>query len=225
LRHFRKILAQFCGGFLLVAPFAAAQTPETHQVTDMLGRTVTVPVHIDRIAEQFPAHTVTDVMLGAGDKIVAIPTNVKTIPLLQKIYPRITAIPDLFRNGGAVNIEDVLSLHPDVVSALDGGATVAPFGSAGLTAVVMSFSRLPDLAPSITLAGQLYGGAAQDRARAFVTYFNGKVAMIQQRLADLPEAQRPSVVHISSFPPPRDRWWPFLDRRLDPPWRRHGCGA
>ena len=32
-------------------------------------------------AEQFPAHTVTDIMLGVGSKLDAIPQNVSTIPL------------------------------------------------------------------------------------------------------------------------------------------------
>lgn len=173
----------------------------THVVTDIAGRVVTVPVTINRIAEQFPAHTVTDIMLGVGDKIIVIPPNVKTIPLLRKIHPGVAAIPELFRNGGGVNIEDLLAHNPDVVSTLDAGATLKPFETAGIPAVVMVFDRMPQFAPSITLAGEVYGGAAKEKAKTFVDYFNAKQAMIQRRLASLPDGDRPSVVHISSFPP------------------------
>src|SRR5262245_32857712 len=58
-------------------------------VTDMSDRRVTVPAVVERIGEQFPAHTVTSIMLGAGDRIAAIPPNVSTLPLLRKIYPRV----------------------------------------------------------------------------------------------------------------------------------------
>ncbi len=173
----------------------------THVVTDMTGASVAVPVTVNRIAEQFPAHTVTDIMLGMGDKLVAIPQNVKTIPLLKKIHPGIADVPELFRNGGSVSIEDLLALRPDVVSALDGGAVAKPLQAAGIPAAVMSFSRLSQLAQSITLAGDVYGDAAHARAKMFVDTFNAKLASIQARLASLPPEQRPSVVHISSFPP------------------------
>ena len=173
----------------------------THVVTDIAGRAVTVPITINRIAEQFPAHTVTDIMLGVGDKVIAIPQNVKTIPLLRKIHPGVAAIPELFRNGGGVNIEDLLARNPDVVSTLDAGATLKPFEAAGIPAVVMVFDHMPQFAPSITLAGEVYGGAAKEKAKAFVDYFNARQAMIESRLASLPDGERPSVVHISSFPP------------------------
>jgi iron complex transport system substrate-binding protein len=65
----------------------------------------------------------------------------------------------------------------------------------------MVFDRMPQFTPSITLAGEVYGGAAKGKAKAFVEYFNATQAMIQSRLASLPDDERPSVVHISSFPP------------------------
>ncbi|WP_210253248.1 ABC transporter substrate-binding protein [Beijerinckia sp. L45] len=190
-----------CGAALLLWAQAASAAPATHVVTDMRGNAVTVPETIERLAEQFPAHTITDIMLGMGDKLVAIPRNVKTIPLLQKVYPGITAVPETFRNGGTVNIEDLLSRRPDVVSMLGGTVSDTPFKTAGIPAVVMTFASLEQLPKSITLAGDVYGGDAKVKAAAFVAYFNGKLAAIQARLADLPDAQRPSVVHISSFPP------------------------
>ena len=174
---------------LIGGPSGRAQS-SSHTIIDMAGRRVSVPTVINHIAEQFPAHTVTDIMLGVGDKIIAIPQNVKTIPLLRKIDPAISNVPELFRNGGGVNMEDLLARNPDVVSVLNTPATFKPFETAGIAAVVMEFARLPDLAPSITLAGEVYGGTAKEKAGAFVDYLNAKVAMIQSRLAKLPHGQR-----------------------------------
>jgi iron complex transport system substrate-binding protein len=185
----------------LLAGVLLAAAPATHTVVDMSGASVAVPVVINRIAEEFPAHTVTDIMLGVGDKLVAIPQNVKTIPLLRQVYPRITAIPELFRQGGNVNIEDLLARAPDIVSATDGRGAAGVLRAAGLPAVVMTFRTLKQLPASILLAGQVYGGPAADRAREYVDYLNARIALIAARTATLRPDQRPSVVHISGFPP------------------------
>ncbi|CAO5230054.1 ABC transporter substrate-binding protein [Frankia sp. AgKG'84/4] len=175
--------------------------PTTQVVTSMSGEKVTVPLRIDRIAEQFPAHTVTDIMLGVGNKLVAIPQNVKTIPFLRKVFPDINSKPELFRNGGKVNMEELLKLKPDVVSTISGGATLTPFTQAGLPALDMDFNTFPELVPSITLAGTVYGGAAAAKAKEYGDYVNAKLSMVQSRLASLTPAQKPSVVHIASYPP------------------------
>ncbi|MCK9893686.1 ABC transporter substrate-binding protein [Frankia sp. AgB32] len=180
---------------------ATAAAPTTQVVTSMSGEKVTVPLKIDRIAEQFPAHTVTDLMLGVGDKLVAIPQNVKTIPFLRKVFPDINSRPELFRNGGKVNMEELLRLRPDVVSTISGGTTLTPFKKAGLPALDMDFNTFPELVPSISLAGKVYGGAAAAKAQEYGDYVNARLSMVQSRLASLPPAQKPSVVHLASYPP------------------------
>ncbi|WP_308301652.1 ABC transporter substrate-binding protein [Frankia umida] len=134
-------------------------------VTDLSGAKVTVPTIINSIAEQFPAHTVTDVMLGVGDKLVAIPQNVSTIPFMQTVQPSITKVPQLFRNGGMVNMEQLLQRKPDVVSLISGGDTATPFKNAGIPAVSMFFTKLDDITRSMTVAGETYGGAAAAKAK------------------------------------------------------------
>ncbi|MGH3669689.1 MAG: ABC transporter substrate-binding protein [Pseudonocardiaceae bacterium] len=170
-------------------------------VTTISGAQVRVPLQVKRIAEQFPAHTATDIMLGVGDKLVAIPPNVKTLPFLKKVFPGIVSVPELFQNGGGVNMEELLQAKPDVVSAIDGGTVLAPFQAAGLPAVDMYFPNLSQLTQSITLAGQVYGGMAAKIAQQYNDYFDANVKLIESRLANLPDSQRPSVLHIRNFPP------------------------
>lgn len=184
-----------------IATISAAAQPATHTVTDMTGATVVVPVKVERIAQQFPAQTVTVIMLGAGDKLVAIPQNVKTIPLMQKIYPRITELPEAFPSSGPVNIEDLMTLEPDVV-IMFAGANVAPqLETAGIPGVVLQFYNFEEFARSVTLAGEILGDEAAERASAFNEYVAGRLEMVTSRTASLTPEQRPSVVHISSFDP------------------------
>lgn len=198
----RRLAGLIVFGVVAGSGFAPAHAdPATHAVVDMSGASVTVPVTIERIAEQFPAHTATDIMLGVGDRLVAIPQNVKTIPFLRKVYPRIAAVPEIFKPGGSFNVEELLARRPDVVSVLGSGAALKPFETAGLPAVNMLFATFDGLSRSIVLAGEVYGGEAKARAAAYVDYFRSKHDMIKSRLADLPAERRPTVVHIASFPP------------------------
>lgn len=191
-------IAILAGALALSAGSALSAEPAAHVVTDFKGRTVTVPATVDRIAEQFPAHTAMDIMLGAGDRLVAIPRNVKTIPLLRKVYPRIADVPELFQNGGGVNIEELMALKPDVVSV---GAAAKPFEAAGMPAVAMGFDSYETMTNAVLLAGEVYGGSAVDRAKAYVDYLNAKVELVKSRTGNLPADQKPSVLHIASYPP------------------------
>ncbi|CAO5149885.1 iron complex transport system substrate-binding protein [Frankia sp. AiPs1] len=195
-------LAAGCGssGSSTAAP-AAPATPTTQVVTGMSGEKATVPLKVDRIAEQFPAHTVTDIMLGAGDRLVAIPQNVKTLPFLRTVFPRINDLPELFRNGGKVNMEELLKLKPDLVSTSSGGDTLTPFRQAGIPAVNTAYNTFAELVPSIELSGKMYGGTAPAKAKAYADYVNAKLKLVRSRLANLPADQAPSVVHIASYPP------------------------
>jgi len=106
-----------CGG----PASAPTSAPTTRVVTGLGDEQITLPLTINRIGEQIPAHTATDIMLGAGPRLVAIPMNVKTIPFLKQVYPPIVAVSDLFQNGGGVNMEDLLKLKPDLISTVDAG--------------------------------------------------------------------------------------------------------
>lgn len=185
------VAAASCGG----PPESAA--PTTRVVTDMAGNEVTVPTEVRRVGEQFPAHTVITIMLGAGSKISAITTNVKTIPFLQKVYPEISSIPELFPyDGTAGNVEELLRLDIDAVFSYNDS-----YQNSGVANLDVSFFSYTELADAVTLAGNVLGGTAPERAKKYVDYLNKNVELVRSRVANLPESERPSVVHIPDFPP------------------------
>ncbi|MCM3886163.1 ABC transporter substrate-binding protein [Frankia sp. R82] len=176
---------------------SASPTPANHVVTDLSGAQVTVPTTINKIAEQFPAHTVTDVMLGVGDKLVAIPQNVSTIPFMQTVQPGIAKVPQLFRNGGMVNMEQLLQRKPDVVSLISGGDTATPFKNAGVPAVSMFFTKLDDITKSMTVAGATYGGPAVAKAKAYNAYYEKVSAALSSKLSGA--TAKPKVLFIEAY--------------------------
>lgn len=75
------------------------------------------------------------------------------------------------------------------------------YGNSGIPNLNVDFATYSELAEAGTLAGDVLGGTAPERVKAYVDYLTKNVNLVESRLANLPESQRPSVVHIPSFPP------------------------
>lgn len=112
-RNFVLLLALFIWGLSLSGPGCRSKTDETptpvemRQVTDGLGRTVTVPVKITRAVSLAPSLTENIFAVGAGNRLVGVttycnyPEQAKSI---QKVGDTITP-----------NLEMIVALKPDVV--------------------------------------------------------------------------------------------------------------
>lgn len=128
----------------------AAPTREMRQVTDDLGRTVTVPVEITRVVSTAPSITEMVFAAGGGDRLVGVttfcdyPEEAKTI---AKIGDTMTP-----------NIETIVALKPDIVfvstaSQLEtftktleqNGIAVYVSNPTSLDGVFQSMGRLADL--------------------------------------------------------------------------------
>lgn len=190
---------------LLACGSSDPSAQQTQRVfTDMSGAKVKVPTEVERVGEEFPAHTVTTVMLGAGEKLAAVPPNVKTLPFLKKVYPEIASVPELFQSDASVNLEELIEAQVDVVFgwglALD-GTPLEKYKKAGIPALAVGFNSYAELGQSVMVAGDVLGGEARQEARAYVDYINKNINLVESRLANLPASERPSVLHISSYPP------------------------
>lgn len=193
-------LLSACGG--TASPNSSARAAQTvHTVTDMTPTRVTVPVHVTGIGEAFPAHVITDIMLGAAAKITAVPPNVKEVPLLAAVDPGINRVPELFSNDGSASVEELLKAKTDVVYQFGGGSSLQPFRAAGMAGLNVGFTSWAQLGQSVLLAGEVDGPTELARAKAYVRYLDANVKLVTSRVAKLPASQRPSVLHIASYPP------------------------
>ncbi|MDR6292135.1 iron complex transport system substrate-binding protein [Inquilinus ginsengisoli] len=202
-------LALLCAGWLLAAA-PAATAAETRTVTDQLSRTVTVPADIQRIVVL--QHQTLDILveLGAADKIVGVLRSWPSlIPGLDKYAPQLVGLPtpgDL----STANVEELLRLKPDVVFVTNyaPAAMIDQIAKAGVPVVAISLSQgegveAPKLNPTfadddvayaeglkagVKLIGAIVGKS--ERADQLLDYAFSRRAMVQQRVADLPQADR-----------------------------------
>lgn len=174
----------------------ATPAPAFKNITDMSGKTVTVPSNINRIVITCQGGAVQDVIIFAGaNKIVGQPPAT-SFPLLMKMYPSLnnTTNPGSFNN---INIETILQLQPDIVIAsktsTQGNQVIE---NAGIPVVTISTgsANISTLMTEFKMMGILFGN--QSQSDALVSYWDNRLQMINDRLSNVSPNQRKHVYYM-----------------------------
>jgi iron complex transport system substrate-binding protein len=193
---------------LAAAPVSWAQ--DSRVITDQLGRSVTVPAHVQRVVAL--QHQALDIVveLGAADRLVGVLRSWRSlIPGLDRMDP---ALDTLSTPGDltTVNIEALLSLHPDVVFVTNyaPAAMVQQITAAGLPAVVISLAKgegtdKAKLNPTFADDDAAYADGLTDGVRLIATVLGTQARgeqlidaafagrhLVEQRVAGIPPDQR-----------------------------------
>lgn len=178
-------------------------TGATQTITDMTGNTVQIPVTIDRVADFWNAHNEVVLMLGAGDKIVATTSIVHSMPMFNKVYPRIGTIPAPFDSATkVVTMEDTVSVKPDIAILSDGmNKSADQLSAAGIPVVTLYFTTFEDLKKCFLLTGSILGGDAKENAEKYNDYLDTKLSEIRAVTSKIPADKKLSVLHINSLKP------------------------
>src|SRR4029078_6421082 len=102
-------------------PRSSTAPAPTRLVTDITGRTVTIPSLVTLVAAPWHANNGMVLMMGAANKIVATTLQAKKQPWFRKLFPRIDQVPAAFDDAGDVNLETLIAARPDVVLMAYGG--------------------------------------------------------------------------------------------------------
>ena len=185
LLHLTTILA-----FLTISMGCGSKTPrpEAVEVTDDVGRTVSVRIPVERIVTMAPNLTEITYAAGAGDLLVGVTTA-------DNYPPEVDSLPKFSAVG--VDFEAVLSLKPDVVLATDqvnSPRDADMFDSLDIPILYMSFSSLDDIFDGIGSVGQLAGTA--QRAQDHAATLRDAVKELRDRTSTATE--RPDVLFLIS---------------------------
>ena len=205
----RSIFGLVAAAVIGLAISTAQAADDRLKVTDLAGRTVEVPAHVDRI------------LLGEGRQIYIVAaldrenpigriagwkdeferSDLDTYKLYQTRFPGIDAIPDIGDpEEGTFNAEQAIALKPDVLFLLLGqkqaaeeSGLIRTLENAGIATVFIDFRDEPftNTEPSVRLFGQILG--RQDRAEDFIAFFRQQMAVVEDRLAKA-DAPRPKVM-------------------------------
>jgi iron complex transport system substrate-binding protein len=194
---------------VFVGCFAARA--QTRSFTDMTGQTTSLPVHITRVGDMWPANNEIVVMLGGGNKLVATTTVLRSLPWIRTVYPGFTQIPSPFTVGD-VNVEELLKANPQVVIVTTGGtktvsasssALAQSINSVGIPTVTFYMTNFDELKQTVLLTGQLLGPDETRKAQSWAAYFDVRLAKIRRVIATVPPVRKPTILHVMGVSPIR----------------------
>lgn len=167
-------------------------------VTDDVGRAVSVPDNITKIAALDPFAAELLVLIGAGRWIVACPNGVKRNQLLHVLYPNLKNIP-VVHPGGSINAEELLALKPDVVllkySIYKTEAETRKLDRLGVPYLVVRCANISDQLHALALIGDLAGGEPRRKAAMIIDYYRQTLDLVAGKTSQIPAAERISVYH------------------------------
>ncbi len=194
---------------LLAGPASAAPI----QVTDVLGRTVTLPGPAHRVvlaqARHFQVLSLLTpdpaaILAGWSDEFKT--SFAPDYQAALKRFPSLAKVPVVGRHtADSFSVESALALRPDLVVMTASFAGLAQgqraedspiirrLEAAQVPVIVIDFFMRPleNTVPSLRALGTAIGHVAQ--TEAFIRFYEQHMQAVAQRLADLPEAQRPPV--------------------------------
>ncbi|MBP2643351.1 MAG: hypothetical protein H6Q67_1238 [Firmicutes bacterium] len=169
-------------------------------IVDASGATVEIPANIMRIADGWPAHNEILCMLGAGDKIVATVGVVTQRPWMNKINPQMNKAVAAFNMSDA-NLEALMKEKPDIVFMTLNNKSAKKIADLGIPVVQLTFNDFSSMKECIRTTGRILGEEGRQRAEKYIGYLDSKLMLISGRTVNIPQEQKPKVLHISSLHP------------------------
>ena len=207
----KKTLALFLAFLMIATVFAGwtaafADSEATVEITDMKGRTVTLPADIQRVVVTFNMEEYFAVSGPEGiNKLVGWSHKYwegrrqDAYDAFTAVYPQLADIPDVGYNGD-ISIEAIIALQPDVVLASSTGANYNALEpafdnlrQAGIECVFFDFHKqtVETHCQSVKLLGTILG--QEERADEIAAFYTDQLALVTDRLTDLPDEARPRV--------------------------------
>lgn len=174
----------------------AADVPETREVTDLAGNTITVPGKLESvIITSWKGAMETLMILGHEDLIHGM-SDTTRYSWLRKVYPDLVNIPD-YGNFDDVNVEEIVKANPDIVFAPQAGSKAIP---------QMQELGLPVYVDGVTTKGDPYEGrdaellalaelvGEEERANSFLAWEKKWLDEVANRVSDIPDAERKTAL-------------------------------
>lgn len=187
---------------------SASEKSDTVTVTDQLDNEVTVTRDIQRIVvcDIYPLPSVLCVFFDSAEKLVGISPNSMSAAqnsLLSELYPEILSAETNFIDGTNVNMEELISLEPDVVFYSSGNPELGEqLKNAGLSGIAISANKweydcIETLNNWIELLGQLF--PENDKAELCREYSEEKYEFVQERVASLSDDERANAFFLFQY--------------------------
>ncbi|MEQ8200335.1 MAG: ABC transporter substrate-binding protein [Syntrophomonadaceae bacterium] len=170
----------------------------TRVITDCAGSRVEVPLDPQRIACTCPEAGYALALYGKGDRIAATTGGMQRDVLLTEMYPRLKGLP-VPKKGGDINIEELIRINADLIfvkaDTIKNEAVMEKLGLARIPVVVFEYAGIEEQCYAMQMMATIVG--AEEEGQRYQQFYQDTMAMVQARVASIPDAQRVSVYHSS----------------------------
>jgi iron complex transport system substrate-binding protein len=165
------VLSACRGGTVAGSDFATLPAVVTREVTDDLGRRVTIPVKVTRVVSLAPSLTENIFAVGAGDRLVGVTTFCN--------YPEAAKSIQKVGDTMSPNIETIVALKPDIVfvsTASQIEAFLTTLEQNGIAVYVTNPNSLDGVFKSLQQMGEIFGTSEQ--ADGLVISLSGRESFV-----------------------------------------------
>lgn len=180
----------------------------TRTVVDHTGVEVEIPEKLDKviISSILPLPSVYCYFNGSSDGLVGIhPSSMAAAEnsYLTTVYPKLTEVDTSFVENGEINIEQLMTLEPDVVFYSAANTEEREmYDNAGIKAIGFSttmsdFNTIETFSNWIDLLGQIYGES--EKADEIIEYGRNVESEILKNVAIIEEEDKPKVLILFNY--------------------------
>ncbi len=190
------LLTSGCGKTQQNATPGESPKEPVQTVTDCIGRTVTLPDQVDRIAALYSPAGHIAVMLGHGKEIVATSNGLQRDVLLHAICPEVQNA-SVVKVSGDFNIEELIALKVDVVFLaydmyLDKTA-MDKLDRFHIPYVVVSFNSMEEQKKLVRVIADVLN--EQQEAQQYLDFYDKAIGLTANAIKGLSEKDRIRVYH------------------------------
>ena len=195
-RYLVFAIVAICAILALAFIFAAPGTADEESaatvrtITDMSGRSVTIPFEVKTVVITSCGGVAQELAaLGVTDLVIAQPKQCTT-ECLYTVAPGYRDMPDVgsFENA---NLEEILKLNPDIVIGRYSSSAHIEAAGIPVVGVLTGTAGTETLKQEFRMMGTVFG--REERAERLIEYWDETLALIESKLADLPEGERKRV--------------------------------
>lgn len=166
---------------------------ETTTVTDQLGRTVTIPKKIERIAALHHFGGKVVFALGEADKLVDRAFYHRENEAMTRVNPSFAAKPTVLQGHG-INCEQLIALKPQIaiVYASFNREDMGQLQSAGVSVIAIKGETLQQGYEGVRIAGKVLG--REERAEEYIRDCGAIVELVKKRVTGIAPDKRLNVM-------------------------------
>ncbi len=181
-----------CVFFLLAADQLQAGTV----VTDDAGRQVEIPDTVHRLVTTFKPATLLVLSLDGAESLVGVDNSSRFDPLSLAAAPELADLPGVGSKSQNINLETVISLHPDLVilySQKTGIQLAQRLQNSGCPAVVIAPETFGSIQKNLQMLGRALGRVNQ--AEKVIQSMQDVQKLARERVADISKSKRKTVYY------------------------------